>query len=345
MLRCGSAASFFALGVMAMWVSGQDPANPGENGTSPRLSNEEAWKLLPGSPPEPQPLPAWARALVKAMPMTTARMLELDALHRSGDRLDARLRGLVRLAAAEANRCAYSRAVALDDLRRVGITEEQVRLWVEKPELLPELDRAAVRFARRLMSVPDKVTDEEVEQLLAIAGEERVVALVCLLAHAAFQDRIILSLGITDKEPPVRPVLVKFARPQPESGSEEKKKEEAKKKDESVRAKITKPKLPEITVAPLPRWFELQEGLARQRRRRERIRIPSREEMLARIGEKHPNAWQADINWSRVCYTHQPELTDAWFDCVATFRKETSLEPMVAQSIFWVVTEARQCFY
>ena len=56
-----------------------------------------------------------------AMPQTTARMLELDAMHRTGDRLDPRLRGLARWAAADANRCAYAKAVAAADLRRAGV--------------------------------------------------------------------------------------------------------------------------------------------------------------------------------------------------------------------------------
>lgn len=56
----------------------------------PILANDEAWKRLPGAPETPQPLPAWARILAGPMPMTVARMIELDALHRSGDGRAAR---------------------------------------------------------------------------------------------------------------------------------------------------------------------------------------------------------------------------------------------------------------
>ena len=73
--------------------------------------------------------------------------------------------------------------------------------------------------------------------------------------------------------------------------------------------------------------------------------MPSRAEVLRRIGKKHPGAWQADILWSRVCYGYQPELTDAWFACVAAFRQESQLEPLFTQSIFWVVTRELSCFY
>jgi hypothetical protein len=74
--------------------------------------------------------------------------------------------------------------------------------------------------------------------------------------------------------------------------------------------------------------------------------VPSREEMLKRLGnEKHPATWQAGILWSRVCYGHQPELTDAWFDCSGAFRQESDLDRLLPNTIFWVVTQSLQCFY
>jgi hypothetical protein len=94
-----------------------------------------------------------------------------------------------------------------------------------------------------------------------------------------------------------------------------------------------------------PDWLGLQHGLESQRARVGRIRVPSREEMLQRIGENHPAAWQADILWSRVCYTWQPELTEAWFACVAAFRQESRLDRVFQQCLFWVVTRSLQCFY
>jgi hypothetical protein len=94
-----------------------------------------------------------------------------------------------------------------------------------------------------------------------------------------------------------------------------------------------------------PAWRELQNALEAQRTRAGRIRVPSREEVLKRIGEKHPAAWQVGILWSRVCYGFQPELTDAWFDSVAAFRQESKQDRVFTQCIFWIVTQSLQCFY
>ena len=78
----------------------------------PVLDNQQAWRLLPRADKgEGVPLPAWARAMVRSLPATTAGMLELDYKHRDGSPLEARLAGKMRWMAAHANRCPYSEAV------------------------------------------------------------------------------------------------------------------------------------------------------------------------------------------------------------------------------------------
>jgi len=260
-------------------------------------------------------------------------MIELDTLHRTGDRLDARLRALARWAAADANKCEYAKIVASADLRRTG-TLDDIATLLRHPERLSALDRAAVAFARKMMTEAHTVTDEEVKQLIALAGEERTVALVALVAHASFQDRVLLALRLEEeaRHDPA-PVMVRFGRP------------EAREHPSGVGAKSPTTVSLRTEASPSPEWFRLQSKLKRQRERPERIRVPSREEVVKRLGEKHPALWQAGIVWSRVCYGFQPELTDAWFDCATAFREEAHLDRMFTNAIFWVVTESLQCFY
>jgi alkylhydroperoxidase family enzyme len=302
----------------------------------PMLENDVAWKRLPGAPDAAQPLPHWARILAGPMPLTTARMLELDALHRTGDRLDARLRCLTRWAAADANGCAYSKAVAAADLHRCGCSLDDLPTLVTAPERLPELERAAMAFARKMMRQTHAVTDAEVKHLVDLAGEERVVALVALLAHATFQDRLLLALRApTEPEGGVPPVTVQFARPQPKEAPP----------GGAPPGATPKPVSDKEGPPPSPEWLGLREKLDKQRARAGRIQAPSPDRVLKRLGEKHPAAWQTAIVWSRVCYGYQPELTDAWFECTGAFRRESNLDPLVQTSIFWVVTESIECFY
>lgn len=297
----------------------------------PVLTADDAWHRLPGAPAAVQPLPVWARMLAGPQPLTTARMLELDALHRTGDRLDGRFRAIVRWAAADANRCGYAKAVAAADFARVGGDPTELPKLVANPDRLPTADRLATAFARRMMLDAAGVTDSEVKQLIDLLGEERVMALVALVAHASFQDRVFLALAVEPDAggvPP--PVAAKFVLPKPKGPP----------------AGPAKPaQAADGPATATADWLRLQAGLDEQKRRPGRIRVPSREEVVRRLGEGHPALWQSDIVWSRVAYGYQPELTNTWFDTAAAFRQETALDPVFQNSVFWVVTESLRCFY
>jgi len=300
----------------------------GEAGRLPVLPNDEAWKRLPGAPAAPQPLPPWARMLAGPMPRTTSAMLELDAMHRTGDRLDARTRWLVRSAAADANGCTYSKAFADADYPAPRDAAERSKG-----------ERAAVTFARKMMLKAYSVTDEDFRAVLDAYGEERTVAIVALLAHASFQDRIILALGeSTEPAGPLPPITVKFVRPKPPHAPPG--------APLGNTGKVERSK----GLAGDPEWLgatfgELQSELARQKSRDGRIRVPSVEEVRKKTGPDHQAGWQSGILWSRVCYGFQPELTDAWFETTGQFGTESRLDGVFKQSIFWVVTRSLQCFY
>src|SRR5262249_12349200 len=110
-----------------------------------------------------------------------------------------------------------------------------------------------------------------------------------------------LALGVPEDEV-APPVAARFARPKP-----------------GPPPALSAPHPPANTATPPPHRTDLE----KQKARPGRIRVPSREEVLRRLGDGHPLAWQAGIAWSRVCYTFQPELTDAWFGTTGAFRQET----------------------
>lgn len=300
----------------------------------PLLTNDQAWKRLPGAPAKVQPLPAWARLLSGPLPLTTARMLELDGLHRSGNRLEAKLRGLVRWAAADANHCDYAKAIALADLRRAGASKDEIQALTGDPSLLPPQQRAAAVFARKMMLEAHAVTDEEMKQLLEFFGEEQVVALVALLAHASFQDRIFLAMNV-QIEPggPLPPLMVHFAKPQIKPY----------RRTIPPLAKTANPAAGANDAGGEDEWMVLREGVKRQKGRPGRIRVPSKEEVRKCLGDENPPG--LDVLWNRVCYGNQPELTTAWKACMATFRHESGLDPVFTKSLFWIVTRSLQCFY
>ena len=83
------------------------------------LSDEECWKRMPpAASGGGQPLPNWAKAVATQLPRTAAAMLELDLAQRTKGPLDPSLRAKMRWVIADANRCDYSEAYALADLKR-----------------------------------------------------------------------------------------------------------------------------------------------------------------------------------------------------------------------------------
>ncbi len=311
-----------------------DAAPP--RGRLPMLSNDQAWQRLPGAPVKAEPLPAWARMLAGPLPKTTALMLELDAAHRTGDRLDPALRARMRWAAADANRCGYAKAAAEADLRRAGAA-------VADPATFPEAERLAVEFARKLTEDAATVTDAEVKRLVELHGDAKVVAMVALVAHACFQDRVLLAL-----DPPVEPggppppVAAHFPHTRSPAGPPPAKAATTATPPAEKAGPNLGPTDPEWRAKT---FADLQAGLERQRDRKARVRIPDWKEVDARVAaDSWVRRWPRVV-WGLVCYAHQPELSDLWFDTVDAFRQEAKFDRLLAQDMFWVVTRALDCFY
>ena len=266
------------LPIVALFLPADVAAAPPREGAGsifPILSDEECWRKLPrprkgGG----QPLPSWARATAGAMPRTTAAMLHLDFVHRTRNPLGPLLRGKMRWVAGHANHCEYSMAYAESDLRRAGLDEAGFRSLKGDHGDLPEAERAALEFAHQMTVDASEVTDAEVAHLLVWYGEEKVTAMVLLLAHANFQDRLLLALGSPIESggplPPLDIILDPKADPPP----------------------VPPRKRPEGRPVPEepariddPFWLsmefdDLQGKLSEQRARSSRIRVPTFEEML-----------------------------------------------------------------
>lgn len=328
---------------LAMLLLDQQSSTPVQQGRLPALPNDEAWQRLPGANGQAPLLPAWARMLAGVLPRTTARMIELDAMHRTGDRLDPKLRGMMRWAAADENRCAAARAFAERDLREAGMSAGELSAFIgQKGKTRSASELAAFGFARKMMRAAHAVTDAEVKFLNDQFGEKQLVAMVALLAHASFQDRMLLALDAPAEPSP--PLLVKFAKPRA--------------RDKSARTKassgpVVAPR-PGATARPLlvkdREWLaldimDLRRKMDEQKARPPRIRVPANDELRKALPPEHRMAKGSKVVWSQVCYGYQPALTEAWFDSVSAFREEAKLDRLLQTSMFWVVTRALQCFY
>lgn len=315
-----------------------------QGGAIPRVpvaSDAEAWRFLPKAEfGAGQPLPTWARALARSLPRTTGAMLELDRLHRTRSALGPVLRGKMRWVAANANRCNYSLACAEADLRRAGVDETEIRALADKRSRMPEPDRSALVFAKKMTRAADTVTDDEVAFLKSAYGDEKLAAMVLLLAYANYQDRLLLTLGLpVEDDGPMPPVVVRFARDGPAP---------------PVPARVAPapgkaPPVPERIDDP--EWLAvdfagLREGLDTQMARTGRIRVPTFEEVLDRLPQGYPTPKNPiRIKWTLVCMGYQPEMAAAWSACTRAFGQEANQDRVFEESLFWVVTRTIHCFY
>jgi alkylhydroperoxidase family enzyme len=312
---------------------------PKQEARLPALSNEQAWKHLPKAEQGAgRPLPAWACVTARALPRTTAAMLELDYRHRAASPLDARLRAKLRWVAAHANDCAYAEAYALADLKRAGATDAEVAALGKPLTQLPEAERAALQFADKLTRAAYTVTDEEVKRLRALYGDAAVVAMVQLLAHANFQDRLILTLGVKpERGGPLPPLAVRFVAGPP-APAVPPRQAPAKGPADAVQA-------PDADWAKLD-FDYLQKQMEGQRAREPRVPVPAWDEVKKRLppGTPAPSS-PVRIRWSLVCSGYQPELAAGWSACTRAFGEEARQDRVFEESLFWVVTRSLQCFY
>jgi len=280
-----------------------------------------AWERLP-RPADPA-LPPWAVQLAGPMPKTTAKMLELDYLHRADNPLGNVLAARVRLACAEAIGSKYGVATAKGDLARLGVTAE------------PGDDAAAVAFARKLSLEGHAITDAEFAAVLKRYGPERTTALVHTVAYANFHNRIVCGLGTEPRPDP--PVQVAFDAAQLAATSSPVRPPW----DDVKSATHAGPRIS-------PAWSKggadaLGAALAAQKDRTLRIPLPGKERFEGLVGREKEQAEK--ILWNTVSSGYQPRMTRAWFACLGAFYEESKVDRVFTNTMFWVVTRTNDCFY
>jgi alkylhydroperoxidase family enzyme len=304
-------------------------------------SDEEVWKRLPAtSSGGGGPLPNWAKAVSTRLPRTAASMLELDFAQRTKSPLDPVLRAKMRWVIAHANRCAYSEAYALADLKLAGADSATIEKLIGGRGSWSEEDRDPLEFARLHTVAAPTITDELFARLRDRFGDKKIAAMVLLGAYGNFQDRVILGLNLPlESNGPLAPIDVKFdpktlqsvpLLPEPAD-------------------KIAAIKDGTNLVERDPEWSELsfselQNRLDQQRARQCRLPIPKWEDVKKNL----PPAIAARptrIVWNLVCSGYVPELAIPWSVATRTMWAEAKPDRIFEESLFWVQTRAIRCNY
>ena len=312
-----------ALGA-AVAVASAQPDKLAPKAPFPALPDDEAWGKLP---PQKKPaLPEWARTLAGPMPKTTAKMLELDYLHRAKNPLGAALAARIRWTVADALDSKYGRDAAQADLRRA------------EPVPGPKTDdeQVILAFARKLTLAGHAITDDEFAHLLKRTSPEQVTAIVHTVAYANFHNRIVLALGVKGEVPIAEPIGVAFDLDAAKVKAPDRLPwddlKTAKGDGLAVRVEWSKAEFDQLNAT-----------LDKQKERRLRMPLPD-----AAVIEKLPPRERDSakkILWNTVSAGYQPELTRAWFAVLYAFYEEAKVDRVFTNSMFWVVTRTNDCFY
>ncbi len=310
-------------------------------GPAALLTQNEAWKRMPPvASGGGQVLPNWAKAVAVRLPRTAAAMLELDDAQRNRSPLDPVLRAKSRWVIAHANRCKYSEAYALADLRRAGGDDAAQRELTGDPAGWSASDREPLEFARLLTLAAPTIDDTMFARLVATFGEKKVAAMVLLAAYGNFQDRLLLGLNLpVEPDGPLPPLAVKFA-----AGA-----------FQTVPIMPPQERVPSLTesgetvVERDPEWSklsyeELQSRLDQQRNRKPRVRIPTWDEVKDNLPlelARRPTR----IVWSLVGLGYVPELALPWSVMTRTMWAEAKTDRIFEESLFWIQTRSVGCNY
>jgi alkylhydroperoxidase family enzyme len=334
-----SAAILIATLFLTSIAMGASPHS--DDGPVALLTDQECWKRMPAATSGGgQPLPSWAKAVAVHLPRTAAAMLQLDRAQRIASPIDPVLRAKMRWVIAHANRCGYSEAYALADLKRAGGGDSAVKALTGDLGGWPATDREPLEFARLLTVAAPTVSDDLFARLRARFGDKQVAAMVLLAAYGNFQDRIVLVLKLPiEPEGPLRPLEITFAEGAFQSAP-------------LLPPQVKVPTLLDsgkTVVDRDPEWTELsydtlQSRLEKQRDSTPRLPIPTWEEVKKNL----PAAFASRptrIRWNLVCSGYVPELAVPWGVSTRTMWAEKAQDRVFEESLFWVQTRSVRCNY
>jgi alkylhydroperoxidase family enzyme/thiol-disulfide isomerase/thioredoxin len=318
-----------------------DPTPTESKAFVPILSDEEVWEKLPAlASGTKQRLPSWARAIAVQMPRTAAAMLELDAAHRLRSPLDPSLRASLRWVVAHSNKCAYSEAYAIADLRRAGADSATIERLTNDKYQGTDVVNDALEFARLLTIAAPTIPDSLFARLRSQYGDRGVASMVLLAAYGNFQDRIVLGLNLPmEVNGPIAPCDVRFVE-----GALQLSPLMPSANGQAVYIDSTQSVVPRDDAWMFVSYNQLQSRLIEQQDRTPRLPVPTWDDVKSKL----PAAMSASptsIRWSLMNYGYAHELAIPWTLATRTHWAENPAERILEESLFWVQTRAIDCNY
>ncbi|WP_169973075.1 carboxymuconolactone decarboxylase family protein [Tautonia rosea] len=136
-----------------------------------------------------EPLPHWVRLLAQFPGVGVERVAILKAAEQEGS-LDPMLRAQVAWVSARHDRAWYAIGHALNRLRALGASDEQIQALDGDRSDFTESERRVLAFAERLTVDPALVTDADVAKVRSFLSDHEVAELIAVVAESVFFNRL-----------------------------------------------------------------------------------------------------------------------------------------------------------
>lgn len=151
-------------------------------------------------------VPNSLKTMARNPALFTGFMVMIEPLMGPQARLDAGLRGLISHVASRTAGCRYCMAHTAHSAARAGVDMAKLdAVWdYERDPAFTEAERAALRVAQGASSVPNMVSDDDMQALKSHFSDEEVIEIVGLIAAFGFLNRWNDTLATQIEDVPAR---------------------------------------------------------------------------------------------------------------------------------------------
>ncbi len=145
-------------------------------------------------------VPAWMRLMANFPNESLRRIDSLQTPKLAVDDLSALDRARVSWVIARQDRAWYAVQHAMNELEKLGQSKEQIFALDGDWKSLSETDRAILNMARKLATSPITLLDDDVAEVVRLAGPRRATQLINFVTSRAYFDRVTEAAGLSTSD-------------------------------------------------------------------------------------------------------------------------------------------------
>ncbi len=144
--------------------------------------------------------PAWMRLMANFPNESQRRIDSLQTPKLAAEDLSALDRARVSWVIARQDRAWYAVQHAMNELEKLGQSKDQIFELDGDWKALNDADRAILNMARKLATSPITLLDEDVAEVVRLAGPRRATQLINFVTSRAYFDRVTEAAGLSTSD-------------------------------------------------------------------------------------------------------------------------------------------------